>query len=84
MKLSIYRIVTTDEVWHVHAPGCLDTAKAFYQPQNTDGPAEVAEWASAQALVEDYYSGHLSDDPDATWEDYLSEFKFFPCVKALP
>jgi hypothetical protein len=67
----------TPESFHVHAFDCKDNRKPLYRgerPWDTDV-------ASEQEAVEAIYSDQIAEDPDATWEDYATDVRIFPCVK---
>lgn len=77
-------------MFHVHRTGCADLSKGVYKRLAADkartGYAELyeQEHASIESIVEDMYSDIIAEHPEAAWEDYVSEFKFFPCVDELP
>lgn len=68
---------TQAEQFHVHTPGCADTTKGIYR--KADAPWNVSV-TSAQDVVEDIFSDIIAENPDTTWEDYVMDVKFFPCV----
>lgn len=71
-------------MFHVHRTGCRDLDRQPYRsiPRNIERYEE--EHDSVRSIVEECYSDQIAEDPGATWEDYLGEFKFFPCVDDLP
>ena len=65
---------------HVHRTGCADLTKRQYFGYDRYDEA----YASVQELVSSWFDGHMQDDgvdPSEAWENYVSEFRFFPCVK---
>lgn len=69
------------ETFHVHAEGCADTKRGIYRGIRVGGDQGgwSIEAASVQEVVEEVYADIMDENGD-TWEDYLSEFKVFPCV----
>jgi hypothetical protein len=72
--------------FHVHAAGCRDNQRE--ERFNGSEHPWTLEVDSAQAVVEEVYSDHMAEHPAgdkwSTWEPYLSDFAFYPCVKDLP
>ncbi|MGB8878614.1 MAG: hypothetical protein WCD11_19980 [Solirubrobacteraceae bacterium] len=72
--------------FHVHSAGCRDNAREV-RMNGSEYPWTL-EADSVQAVVEEVYSDHMAEreagDKWSTWEPYLSDFHFPPCLKALP
>lgn len=84
-RVTIYgpNLYGVPETFHVHAEGCADTRKALYRQAAGEAWSTSAE--SIRGVVEDVYSDIIAEQEEgsdwSTWEAYLSEFKFFPCVE---
>lgn len=68
----------------VHKAGCADTKRGWYR---TLGPDSLGWKVNVRSLhdvvVEVYNPDEFQYDADK-WEDFMSEFTFFPCTGALP
>ena len=70
-----------DATFHVHAEGCRDISRYGRIERPWSFEAE-----SVQHATEVLYSDFIGSDETAhdgeytTWEDYVSEVRFFPCV----
>jgi hypothetical protein len=73
-------------MFHVHATGCADLAKRPYSTMSLrSGERYEEEHPSAESIVLSVYdNGILDHNAGETWEDYVGEFHFFPCVNSLP
>jgi hypothetical protein len=69
------------QTFHVHAAGCADIKRSrlYHRAQQW-----TVELASAQEVVYDVYPSGDFDYPPEEWEDYLSEFRIFPCLDSFP
>lgn len=65
---------------HVHAAGCADLRK---YPKGADQGGWPLDADSVQYVVENVY-GHQIEEAGATWQDYVSDFYWAPCVFHLP
>ena len=73
----------------VHQPGCADIARKV-SLAGTGGGTWTAEVGSQQEAIEDAWADQLAEASDEgrgygeSWEDYLGETTFAPCVGHLP
>ena len=70
--------------FHVHAAGCRDNHREV-RANGSENPWTL-EVDSAQAVVEEVYADQIAEAEGewASWEPYLSDFAFYPCVQNLP
>ena len=72
-----------DATFHVHSKGCRDIAR--YGRMD----AWDVDVSTEQELVECAFDDFIGTDETCydgvytTWEDYVHELRFFPCVKGL-
>lgn len=67
-------------IFHVHKENCADLKRGIYRRMLDVGP--VYDYESIEELVDDIYSDIIAENDD-TWENYVQEFTFFPCVKGM-
>lgn len=84
--LNIYgpNLQSKDAEFHVHRVGCADCNKALYRNHkpltlDVDDVPGSANETPEQTVVEEMYADFIEGDGD--WENFLGEFKFFPCIK---
>lgn len=72
-----------DATFHVHREGCRDLREYDFSESWT------VEVFTERELVECAFADFIGTDETCydgvytTWEDYLNEVQFFPCVKGL-
>lgn len=74
-------------MFHVHLTGCRDLARRPYSSMNArTGERYEEEHPDVQSVVLSVFDNGIMDEQDGpvTYEDYLGEFKFFPCTEGLP
>jgi len=69
-----------DASFHVHLQGCQDTKGRKYRRSEKYNE----EITSKKNMVEGTYSDQIAENENGTWEDYLDEFRFFPCLGEVP
>ena len=68
--------------FHVHAAGCGDLKRGWQKRYAADSPPMSA--TSMIELSENIYSDIINEADEYERGDYVSEFFFLPCCKALP
>jgi hypothetical protein len=59
--------------WHVHASDCQDCRKYHCGEEGW-----MVDVETKRDVVENVYCDILEEN-DATWDEYVIDFKFFPC-----
>lgn len=84
MKVSVIgpNEVVDGFTFHIHAEGCRDISGYGPLERNWSFDAQ-----SVQHVTEELFSDFIGSDETAdddgkytTWEDYVNEVRFFPCV----
>lgn len=74
--------------FHVHKTGCADLTRGVYKrldPKKLYDEIYEEEHDSVESVVLSVYdNGIMSENAPCTYEDYVDEFRFFPCTKGLP
>ena len=68
--------------FHVHTAECRDNAREV--AHNYSEMPITIELASVIAVVDYIYSDVIRENPESTVDEYVSDFAFYPCTKALP
>lgn len=89
MKLTISGPNPHGGMFHVHKTGCADLTKGVYRRLSAADPYSEMyeeEHPDVQSVVLSVYDNGIMDEQDGpvTYEDYVEEFKFFPCTADLP
>lgn len=72
-----------NEQFHVHAAGCADVHRSpVYRLHDADR-RNAYEVTDRRDVIDFVYADQMAESGD-TWESYEFDFKFFPCVDALP
>jgi hypothetical protein len=85
MKVTVWgpNLGTRGASMHVHRPGCADTTRGIYRRLSEAERGWTVEVESTRDVVFAVYPPDQFDYDEADWENYLGEFKFFPCVPNL-
>ncbi len=75
-----------DEQMHVHGEGCADIDRSpVYRSREFDNDKRnPIKFADKREVVEYVFADQIAESGGLTWEDYEHDFKWFPCVGALP
>lgn len=89
MRLTISGPNAHGGMFHVHKTGCADLKRGVYKRMNPANPYDECydeEHEDVQSVVLSIFDNGIMDEQEepVTYEDYLGEFKFFPCTEGLP
>ena len=89
MKLTISGPNPHGGMFHVHATGCADLKRGVYRHLSASNPFSEMyeeEHEDVQSVVLSVFDNGIMDEQDGpvTYQDFVSEFKFFPCTAGLP
>ena len=72
----------TKGTFHVHTAECRDNAREV--THNWSDEPHTIDLPSVIAVVDFIYCDVIRENPESTVDEYVSDFAFYPCTKALP